>query len=143
MYHVSKYLIAQPLSDREMLLYSTLSTSIITIEKEVYEHIFLKRQFSNYDKWCIELKEMGFLYEGEENLQLKRLQNIREKIVLADHGITAITIAPTMNCNARCYYCFEKGASQGTMDYKTAEAVANFLIDRCKEKELYISWFGG
>ena len=143
MYYVSKYIIAQPLNDREVLLYSTLSTSIIAMEKEDYKHIFLEHQFSNYHKWCSELKEMGFLYEGEENSQLKRLQNIREEIVSADHGITAITIAPTMNCNARCYYCFEKGANQGTMDYKTADAVAEFLINKCKEKTLYVSWFGG
>lgn len=142
-YNISDYIIAQPLNDEEMLLYSTLTTSIISIENEIYTNIFLEHLFDEYKDICQSLQEMGFLFEGEPDLQAKALEKIRTEIVNADHGVTTATIAPTMECNARCYYCFEKGAKQGTMSIETADAVASFLIDNCKEKELYIAWFGG
>lgn len=109
----------------------------------MYQNIFEKKLFDNYPKECLDLCEMGFLFEGEPDAQHKELEKIREEIVRADHGITAITITPTMDCNARCFYCFEHGAIKGTMTPETADAVAAFLIKRCTEKELYISWFGG
>lgn len=142
-YNISKYIIAQPLNDEEMLLYSTLSTSIVALENSIYKVIFEEQRFAEYPDECAALEEMGFLFQGESTKQLDELIKIRKEIVEADHGITAITIAPTMECNARCYYCFEKGARMGTMSEETADAVADFLIKECTEGELYIAWFGG
>ena len=142
-YHISKYIIAQPLNQSEMLLYSTLSTSILTLENEIYQSIFVDNDFSGFVQECRELCEMGFLFTGAEDEQLKELETIRKTIVDSEHGVTAITIAPTMECNARCYYCFEKGAAQGRMTQETSDQVASFLIERCTEKNLYIAWFGG
>lgn len=110
---------------------------------EMYRAIFEERLFDNYKEDCKELCDMGFLFEGPPNSQFDELERIRKEIIDADHGITAITIAPTMDCNARCYYCFEHGAKKGTMNIETADEVAVFLIKHCTEKELYISWFGG
>lgn len=86
---------------------------------------------------------MGFILCGEPKRQAEELQRIRKEIVSVEHGITAVTIAQTMSCNARCYYCFEKGAKWGFMTEETADATADFLINGCTEKELYIAWFGG
>jgi radical SAM protein with 4Fe4S-binding SPASM domain len=133
----------QPFNKNERLLYSTLSTSILTMPNEMYKDIFEKKAFENYSEECVALCEMGFLFEGEPDAQLKELEKIRKEIVEVNHGITAITIAPTMDCNARCFYCFEHGAIKGTMTLETADKVADFLVERCTEKELYISWFGG
>ena len=142
-YNISKYIVSQPLDDKEMLLYSTLSTSILTLENGMFHDIFEAHDFAAYPDECAELAEMGFLFTGEPDAQLRELEKIRKEIVETDHGITAITIATTMDCNARCYYCFENGAIRNPMSLETAAAVADFLIDNCTEKELYISWFGG
>ena len=142
-YHISKYIVEQPLNEDERLLYSTLSTSIITLENPMYQSIFINRDFDRYPEECESLCDMGFLFTGSETKQLSELQAVRKTIVESEHGITAITIAPTMECNARCYYCFEKGAVQGKMTEDTADQVAAFLIDRCTENKLYIAWFGG
>lgn len=142
MYNISKYIVVEPLTSEVSLLYSTLSTSIITLENEIYKEIFIQNNF-NRTEYCEALCEMGFLFEGEPNSQEKKLEEIRKSIVDAGNGITSITIAPTMDCNARCYYCFEHGAKQGTMTMETAKRVADFLIENCIEKELTLSWFGG
>ena len=142
MYNISKYIVAQELDPENILLYSTLSTSIITLENEIYNEIFKQNSFENKEI-CETLCEMGFLFEGELNAQANKLQEIRQSIVDAGNGITSITLAPTMDCNARCYYCFEHGAQQGKMTMETAEAVADFLIKNCVEKDLTLAWFGG
>lgn len=142
-YNISKYIVVQPFNENEKLLYSTLSTSILTMENEMYNAIFEQCKFDDYVEECQSLCEMGFLFVGNPNSQLDELEKIRKEIVDVDHGITAVTIAPTMDCNARCFYCFEHGAIKGTMSEETADNVADFLIRNCKEKELYISWFGG
>lgn len=142
-YNISKYIVEQQLNEQEVLLYSTLSTSMLTLKNKIYDDIFNKREFDKYKDECESLCEMGFLFTGDNNQQLVELETIRKTIVDAEHGITAITIAPTMECNARCYYCFEKGAVQGTMTKETADKTAEFLIEKCTEKKLYIAWFGG
>lgn len=142
-YHISKYIVEQPLNENERLLYSTLSTSVITLENPMYQSIFINRDFDRYPEECESLCDMGFLFTGSEAKQLSELQAVRKTIVESEHGITAITIAPTMECNARCYYCFEKGAVQGKMSEDTADQVAAFLIGGCTENKLYIAWFGG
>ncbi len=142
-YNISKYMVVQSLNENEKLLYSTLSTSILIMENDMYHSIFEKRMFDNYADECCELSEMGFLFKGDKDAQFDSLNKIRKEIVDTNHGITAITIAPTMDCNARCFYCFEHGAIRGTMTPETADKVSEFLIEHCVEKELYISWFGG
>lgn len=143
MYNISDYIICQPLNKDEILMYSTLSTSVIVLEKEVFTDIFANRKFEMHPIICTELEQMGFLFSGDQNSQADLLENIRQEIAYADHGITSITIAPTMECNAQCYYCFEKGAIQGTMSIQTAQNLVNFIVKYCTEKEIYISWFGG
>ena len=142
-YNISKYIVSQSLDNNEVLLYSTLSTSILTMEKRIFNDIFGLKKFDNYADECKELAEMGFLFTGNSDSQLKSLEQIRREIVDTDHGITAVTIATTMDCNARCYYCFEHGAIRNPMSHETAEAVSDFLISNCTENEIYISWFGG
>ena len=141
--NVSEYYVSVDLNEDDVIVYSTLSTSIITMPKERFNQIFELKNISEQDEEFSDLEDMGFIFRGEPSLQAEELQKIRKEIVDAEHGITAVTIAPTMSCNARCYYCFEKGAKCGFMTEETADATADFLINGCTEKELYIAWFGG
>ncbi len=53
-------------------------------------------------------------------------------------------ILPTLGCNARCIYCFEKGMVPVSMTDESAEQTARFIISTHKAgKPVYISWFGG
>ena len=142
MLYISEYIIVQDLNNTEKLLYSTISTSMVILENSLYDEIFIRQDFNSHLETIKQLLDMGFLCR-EKNSQLKELERIRKEIVEADHGITAITIAPTMECNARCYYCFENGARKGTMTEDTAKQVVDFLAKYCTSKELYVSWFGG
>ena len=56
-----------------------------------------------------------------------------------------LTIAPTMACNFRCVYCFEKGHyGNKMMDETTKENVLSFFKVRAKGvKRVFVSWYGG
>lgn len=141
MYRLSNYRIDVPLSSDEVIVYSTLTTSLVVLSKDEYERIFERLEFDDIDS-CDALHDMGLLV-GEGESQELELAELRRGVLEGDDGISGIMIAPTMDCNARCYYCFEHGARRGTMTPETADAVSDFIIDHCPGKKLFISWFGG
>ena len=53
------------------------------------------------------------------------------------------TIFPTMNCNARCVYCFEEGAEPVTMSEETVRQTVAFIADHPHQEEIALAWFGG
>lgn len=55
------------------------------------------------------------------------------------------TILPTTNCNARCYYCYEKGAKKISMNEQIANDTAQFIINNNLNYtgKVAITWFGG
>ena len=59
-YNISKYIIAQPINNEEILLYSTLSTSILTLEKQMYSDILLIKNLAICQR-CEDLKN-GFYF---------------------------------------------------------------------------------
>ena len=138
---VSPYRILVPLSADETIAYSTLTTSIVVMNNDEIESVFNRGDYRNREL-CRSLLEMGFLFY-EDDPQDEILRSMRHKVMTGETGIAGVTIAPTMACNARCYYCFERGARWGTMEEGTADAVADFLIARCTDGKLSIAWFGG
>jgi len=54
------------------------------------------------------------------------------------------TIMTTLECNARCFYCFEKGKPQPRMSIKTANDIADYILSHSpSEGTIEFSWFGG
>lgn len=53
-------------------------------------------------------------------------------------------IWPTSACNARCYYCFEKGIPSSNMTIETADKMVDFISKLTDEgNTVSIEWFGG
>lgn len=54
------------------------------------------------------------------------------------------TIYTTLSCNANCFYCYEKEWSKTShMSLETADNVASFIMQRSKDHEISVEWFGG
>lgn len=140
----SQFIVEQPgFSDNTVLLYSTFSTSLIELDQNIYEEVFVNANFENYKDDVQALYEMGFLISSDED-EVKFLENLRMKTLEANESMPSYYIVcPTTGCNARCYYCFEKGAVQKRMDKKTATAVAKYILEHHDPENLVIQWFGG
>ncbi len=57
--------------------------------------------------------------------------------------IRKYTIYTTSDCNARCFYCFERGWKRTYMTQQTARRTAAFIAEHCGGKPVILAWFGG
>ncbi len=73
------------------------------------------------------------------------LRAIARELTTADNGghLTHYTILTTTACNARCFYCYEKGAPRQQMSAVTAQRVVAFIKEHCGGRRVALSWFGG
>lgn len=83
--------------------------------------------------------------EYDEHQQVVNLRKILFTIVDTHlpNEVVSYLILPTTACNARCWYCFEKGVKSITMTEKTANDVVDFIEKHCGGKKITIWWFGG
>lgn len=124
-----------------VLIYNTFTTSLVELSEELYKEIFIKDNFSLPE--TSSLYSMGFLIDDTYD-EIKAMENIRRNVVKnSSKKIANIIIAPTLECNAHCYYCFENGYRKGTMSQETADALIEFLEKHWNRKKLGITWFGG
>lgn len=137
----SKFNIAQPFQGN-ILLYNTYSTSMLELELELYNNIFVNN--NNSFKYEIDrLFSMGFLIDDSLD-ELVEQKQLREMVVSnSGSTISNVIIAPTLACNARCFYCFENGYRKGIMMTDTARAVVHFLKEHWDGEKIGITWFGG
>ena len=142
MWKISKYCMGVPYGD-EVIIFNTFTSSLALLEKELYKKIFKNNDFNNIDDEIIKnLAEMSFLVPVELD-EAFQLETIRTRGRYYDSDVRMITIAPTLACNARCYYCYEQGIKFTMMSKETADALVDFLDTHCSERKLTLTWFGG
>ena len=83
--------------------------------------------------------------EYAEDEQVVKLRKILLNLTDAQRKpvIQKYTILPTTACNARCYYCYEKGIVADTMTEQVADETVRFIVDQSKDQRIRIRWFGG
>ena len=87
------------------------------------------------------MKNSGCIVEDDVD-ELERLEFFRN---LAKYDMTkfSLTIAPTLDCNFRCKYCFETHP-KGIMSAETQEALIKFVEKRLEiAKKFSVTWYGG
>lgn len=63
-----------------------------------------------------------------------------------DESRFGIIINPTLNCNMRCWYCYEDHDGKQVMTKETRKAICQFIKDKVSDlklKALNVSFFGG
>ena len=103
-------------------------------------------------------ERIGALFTGEELETLKRLKVVVEEsaddefvnIQKLQHFLSAfnqsqlvLTIAPTMDCNFRCSYCYEEQKPKVYMTEETEDAIVDFAKAHRLAKAVFVSWYGG
>lgn len=88
------------------------------------------------------LKDGGFLVPRH----LNEYDYIRTRYTISRmRAPVRFVIAPTLDCNLKCFYCFE-GKSKGTMAAGVQEALVSFAASRIQERRaggLTVEWYGG
>ena len=137
-YHPSSFVISKEVPEG-LLLFHTLTCEMVLVDKG--------REDFPSDEYLRE-----HLFVVPESLDEKKLVNqyrtLRKMLDTADgEDITSsYTIMTTTDCNARCFYCYEKGRSRIPMAEETAMKVASLIqrnYSKEPKKEVSLNWFGG
>ena len=130
----------QPAQDN-WLVYNTLYNTLVRLSKIEYEKLIGK-------KYCGKDLTRKFFSEGlmtEKNLDefflYERWAKMQRKI---DKPYLSVNITTTLKCNARCYYCYEKGVKHSDLSAIQTQAILQFIKSNLrKEDMLALTWFGG
>lgn len=91
------------------------------------------------------LVKQGLLIPTKQN-EIRKVLTKQTQALNTVGEMLCLTIAPTLKCNFRCYYCFEFGANVDESEPFPIDDVVAFVLTKLSEhpyKKLYIKWFGG
>ncbi|MCD8007260.1 MAG: radical SAM protein [Oscillospiraceae bacterium] len=136
-------------ADCGILLLNNLTKELILIDKGESEFLCVSDlQESDIDsirdsELFDYLVKNWFLVSTEHD-DLKLINEVRDVVTCFDtkEGINSYTILTTTDCNARCFYCYEKGIERVSMSKQTALDVAEY-IKKNAGKKVGLHWFGG
>ncbi len=130
-YRCSKFVVRMEVPDG-YLLYNVVSGALYMFQNDE-ESIFLETLISNWFYVSNDFNELDWV----DFLRNKKRKGIKQGV------ITGYTIMTTLDCNARCFYCYEKGRPRTMMSEQTAIDLANYIIENAHGNFVHISWFGG
>ena len=124
--------------DRSLVLYNSYTHHSIIISKAAFPH-----DVNSLNEAAFEIfKRNGFIVPTNEDETLK-VKSVLSKTMAAD-GAFNLIVNPTLECNCRCWYCYETHAKQMIMSDATLSRLKKFIIEILAEKnELILSFFGG
>jgi len=78
--------------------------------------------------------------------EVEKVKKVREAVDFSETNYH-LTINPTMNCNFKCWYCYETHIKASRMNEEISERVNKFLSTQILHNEklehFVLSWFGG
>lgn len=135
--------------DGNILLYNYFTDSILVLlpilHEIVKEHTEKADEIKDihpdlYRALC----ENGFLVENETDEAVLAMQKTKEK--LASSGIFHLTVNPTLDCNLRCWYCYETHTHGRYMDEDTMKRIVRLADLETRKNDLHtvcLGFFGG
>lgn len=142
-YKKSFYNIEMKVNDY-LILYNTLTKAFAELDEDtqsLYEAI--EDDINNENNSVKILEENGFIVDKniDEHKRVEVIRNIEQ----FSSSIFSLTIAPTLNCNMRCPYCYEDKRNV-SMSELTATKLVQFVrafISSKKYKIFTVIWYGG
>ena len=130
------------LDDGTLVVYNTFNRAFIEVDKDELD--WLQHDLRNFSTEDLSLLyENGFVVDDEYDeraflsYQFDRTRYATESFI--------ITIAPTLNCNFACSYCYENSRA-GMLDDKGFEAIVEFIKEQYGEapfEKMQVNWYGG
>ncbi|MCK4762293.1 MAG: SPASM domain-containing protein [Candidatus Aminicenantes bacterium] len=152
---VSKYNFFAHTSDGERIAFNGISCSLAKIDDDHFNEYKLiesgeenKSRLSDEKKRKIHqaLLKGGFIYPADSLDEIEGISFGYNKSKYAD-GLLNLTIAPTMDCNFNCYYCYEKWKKQRDKTYMNRDTENGLIkfadLFLANKRKLSVSWYGG
>jgi uncharacterized protein len=135
--------------ENKILLYNSLADSYLVLSRKSYD-IFIDsleniNSLKNKDGELFKLlKSNGFIASNNKNEKKSYLEFVREKKM--SKKFYHLIINPTLDCNLKCWYCYENHIHHSKMSEKIIKTISNHIRQKQEEdkfSEFLISFFGG
>lgn len=124
------------------LLYNNLTKELLELSKVEAEIIKSKNiTFNQVTEFLI--KHWFLVPIDNDDLRLQNQVYEMAKLLFKKDYFDYFFVFTTTDCNARCFYCFEKGIKKVSMSNQLADDTAEFIIKKSKGNHVRINWFGG
>ncbi|OWP83767.1 hypothetical protein BWK59_08790 [Flavobacterium davisii] len=131
-------------------LYNSLEQKILFIEGELKE--ILNASIIEGINGLKEIHPTFFNYLSENNFiidndidETEKLREISKKTD-ENHTTFLLTVNPTMNCNFKCWYCYETHIKDSKLEYSVLDSVKKMVTKTISKPEIEyfsLSFFGG
>lgn len=133
-YRMMHYTLSHPVEEG-VLLFNLLTRELLLLTREEFDNALQLQELR--DKWFVVPEDTC------EKKLVTMARWIQKSMTPAPKRIKSYTILTTMDCNARCFYCYELGRKRIAMTEETALKVAGFIKENCGGKAVRLNWFGG
>ena len=122
------------------IVYNSLYNSLIYLSSE--EFLQMRKDASLKSSLIRELTEQGIFID--KSWDEKRLYfSLSDAERIFDVKELSLVLTTTMECNARCAYCYEAGSVKKPFDENAKINIFPFLEKQGMENGVSITWFGG
>jgi len=140
----SQYNYIKSYEDGTMLIYNTLSSGVLRLNNE-FANQFRECEENGFegDSALINNLKQGHMILADDYDEKGSL-NLRGKMSKFSSYSLTLTITPTLSCNFKCPYCYEKGLGTESMSQETQDKLIDFINTQADHiKALGIAWYGG
>ena len=134
------------------LIYVSKENSFLECDNELYSIVSKMTPGKMVEKKLLSLlsqevlytlKSVGFLCdESEDDDYIDKLRFISEASQ-HDKSSLGVVVAPTLDCNFACPYCFEKNKRVNYMKPEVEQRLCNFIIENSNDAPITLYWYGG
>jgi uncharacterized protein len=144
----SKFNRIYPLNDEQYAIYNYAWNKAIVVVRDLKK--IVDDNMGHWDKLS-SIHPDFYAALTENRMLVKDLQEevpaVKEHILskLSSRKTLHLTINPTMDCNVRCWYCYEKHGKQSYMGQETTESIYKFIqLQLARDiKDVMLAFFGG
>ena len=137
-YRLMRYVVRQPVEEG-LLLYNVLTKAVALLSRD--EAWKVDEDTAGVPELVSKWFAVPLDYDDRE--LVCQVRTIAKALGKPVRGLKGFTILTTTDCNARCFYCYEKGRSRVHMSDGTAVATAKYIIRNSAGEMVRLKWFGG
>lgn len=150
-YKFSQYNIVIDQDDQYTTIYNCYTGGIIKLENDAYNFLVKNSEVDDTVLFADELICQGYLINSKIDEYNRVKIQLDNTINAPNQSVVSYVIAPTLNCNLKCVYCFQKNTrdtnSNATISNDLLEQIARFILNSNRDnptvKSIKITWFGG
>lgn len=136
----------------KMIGYNSLSNKFLILDPLLFDlldsgikHESVDELKDIHEEFFNHLIKTGFII-NEQDDEILKVKTLREKVDFNDDSYTMV-VNPTMNCNFKCWYCYESHIKGSKMHNdvldKVEKAVIKIINNQPSIKVFNLSFFGG